>query len=177
MRTEHGWLVGGVDTAGSYRVQPLGGEPWWIIRPDTVRGGVLPPYRLAPATAGVLLTEAEPPFRTWPVSAESVGAGFVPSGANYPRREGVQQWVSGPVVDLGEAMVQTLADLASDRRVMVVYDSRGREVSKTVIDVPMALVGITRDRRHVVAVRNLGEAEVVLYRWSWRSDNDQGAER
>lgn len=177
VRTEpHGWVIGGVDARGRYRVQGLDGTAWWVISPDTLPGGTLPPYRLSAAADGVLLTEAEPPFRTWRVGPDGPGTVFAPLSAGSPERQGVQRWVSAPVIDLGDGLVQTLADLASDRRVMILYDRGGREVRKTVLGVPMALVGITRDRRHLLAVRDVGSPEIVLYRWRWRSNHTQGAE-
>jgi hypothetical protein len=144
-----------------------------VITADTLRGGVLPPYRLAATPDGVLLTEAEPPFRTWRVRPEGAGVPFAPTGPGSPESTGVQRWVSAPVLDLGDAMVQTLSDLGSDRRVLVLYDRHGREQRKTVLAVPMALVGITGDRRYLVGVRDLGRAEVVLYAWRFTS-NDRG---
>lgn len=172
----HGWIVAGVDADGQYRIQPLDAGPWWVIRADTLRGGVLAPYRLAATAQGVLLTEAEPPFRTWRVGPEGTGQAFAPKGSGTPESTGVQKWVSTPVVDLGNAMVQTLSDLASDRRVMVLYDHHGREQRKTVLSVPMALVGISADGRHLIGVRDLGRPEVVLYAWHWSSSHDKGAE-
>jgi hypothetical protein len=177
VRTERfGWITGGVDAAGRYRIQPLDGSAWWVIRPDTLRDGVLPAYRLAATHDGVLVTEAEPPFRTWRVRPEGAGEPFAPTSAGAPESSGIQRWVSSPVVDLGDAMIQTLSDLASDRRVLVLYDREGREQRKTVISVPMALVGITGDGRYLVGVRDLGKPEVVLYGWRWSNDSDQGAE-
>lgn len=177
VRTERfGWVAAGVDADGQYRIQPLDGSPWWVIRPDTLRGGVLAPYRLAAARDGVLLTEAEPPFRTWRVGPEGAGDPFAPTGSGYPESSGVQRWVSAPVVEIGDGLVQTLADLASDRRVLVLYDRDGRELRKTVVGVPMALVGVTADGRHLVGVRNLGTPEVVLYRWGWRTNHPRGDE-
>jgi hypothetical protein len=174
---EFGWVLAGIDADGQYNIQPLDGASWWVVRPDTLRGGVLPPYRLAATGDGVLLTEAEPPFRTWRVRSGGRSDPFAPTGAGYPESSGVQRWVSGPVVDLGEGLVQTLSDLASDRRVMVLYDRDGREMRKTAVGIPMALVGITLDRKHLVAVRDMGSPEVVLYRWRWESSYNQGAVR
>lgn len=177
VRTERfGWITAGVDAEGRYRIQPLDARPWWVISPDTLRGGVLPPYRLAASGDGVLITEAEPPFRTWRVCPEGAGEPFAPTGAGYPQSGGVQRWVSAPLVDLGDALVQTLSDLASDRRVLVLYDPDGRERRKTIVAAPMALVGVTRDRRHLIGVRDLGNPEVVLYRWSWTGTHNQGLE-
>lgn len=178
VRTERfGWIAAGVDPQGRYRIQPIdAGAAWWVISPDTLREGALPPYRLAATGDGVLLTEAEPPFRTWRVRPEGAEEPFAPTSAGSPERDGVQRWVSAPLVDLGDAMVQTLADLASDRRVLVLYDQDGREQRKTVMSVPMALVGITGDRRHLVGVRDVGSPEVVLYRWSWSRKPDPRAE-
>lgn len=171
-----GWIVAGVDADGRYRIQPLEGGAWWVISPDTLRDGVLPPYRIAATRDGVLMTEAEPPFRTWRVRPEGAGEPFAPTSAGSPENAGIRRWVSAPLVDLGDAMIQTLSDLASDRRVLVLYDRDGREQRKTVMAVPMALVEVTPDLRHLVGVRDLGDPEVVLYRWRWSSNHNNGVE-
>lgn len=171
-----GWTVAGLDADGQYTIQPLDGAPWWVIRADTLRGGVLPPYRLAAAADGVLLTESEPPFRSWRVGPDGPGVPFAPKRSGYPESVGVQRWVSAPLVDLGDALLQTLSDLGSDRRVLVLYDRDGRERRKTIVAVPMALVGVTRDGRHLIGVRDVGKPEILLYRWRWESNLNKRGE-
>jgi hypothetical protein len=174
---EFGWVVAGLEHRGRLSIQALDGSSWWVIEADTLPGGVLRPYRLGLARRSVLLTEAEPPFRTWRIGPDGPGVPFAPRGSGYPESAGIQRWVSAPVVDLGDALLQTLSDLGSDRRLLILYDRHGREQRKTVIAVPMAFVGVTRDRRHLIGVRDVGRPEVVLYRWSWSTNLNKGRER
>lgn len=177
-RTPKGWVGGGRDEHGRYRLVSLlsSGAPrvLWTVSPDTLRGGRLPAYLLSPSAAGVLMSEAESPFRTWRVDWDgTVHVPFAPRRAALPPRRPGQdaRWVALPVVDLGSGYLQTLADLGSDRRVLVTFDQTGRQVRASVLRVPVGIAGKSEDGRFLVGARDVGQPELVLYRWRWKSAN------
>lgn len=70
------------------------------------------------------------------------------------------------MLSLDRGWIQTLADLRSDRRVIVVFDSTGAEVRRLEMDAPFGFVASSRDPQEVVALRALGKAELIFYRWT-----------
>lgn len=180
VRTPRGWVVGGTDGQGRFHLvsrRPSGpSDVLWTISPDTLREGRLPGYLLSPSTAGVLISEAESPYRTWRVDWDgSVHVPFAPRrSALPPGRQGRDaRWISLPVVDLRTGYLQTLSDLGSDRRVLVTYDDRGRQVRVSVLGVPLGIAGMSEDGRFLVGARDVGRPEVVLYRWRWTTSELQ----
>jgi hypothetical protein len=171
VRLDTSWVVMLRDTSGVLRIGSVvalrAGRDWLRVDPDTLPESRLPAYHLAAGKDHVYLSEAEPPFRTWRVGrAGRVGhasAPEVPVGGGT----GPERWVALPMVDFPEGAIQTLADLASDWRVLTVYDRDGRLNRRTELRIPMGVVGTTVDGSHLVAVRNVGAFEIVWYRWRW----------
>lgn len=70
-------------------------------------------------------------------------------------------------LDRGGAL-QTFADLRSDRRVLVRYDSTGVIVAERELDAPFATLHSIPERRLLLGSRSLGASvELVVHSWDW----------
>jgi hypothetical protein len=174
VRLDTTWVAALRDSSGILRIGSVlalrAGREWLRVDPDTLPESRLPAYRLAAGKGHVYVSEAEPPFRTWRLGrAGPVGHASAPE---VPVGGGIdpQRWVALPMVDFPEGAIQTLADLASDRRVLTVYDREGRLNRRAELRIPLAVVGTTADGSHLVAARNVGGFEIVWYRWRWVED-------
>jgi hypothetical protein len=74
---------------------------------------------------------------------------------------------------LGDRFLQTVVDLRSDVRTILLFDSRGREIRRTTIEAPLGYIGVSGDGSVVLAIRRVGASEAVLYRSSWHRRNDR----
>lgn len=73
-------------------------------------------------------------------------------------------------LDRGGAL-QTFADLRSDRRVLVRYDSTGAIVAERELDAPFATLHSVPERRLLLGSRSLGASvELVVHRWNWAQE-------
>lgn len=177
VRTPGGWVGGGTDRVGRYLIFPLQpGRDRVLLAfdPDTLVGLGAAAVQLSPAGEDVLVTDLEPPFRTRRMRPDgSVAREFQPR--HPPPDEPVDtlrgevRWISLPVVPLQRGYLQTLTDLGSDRRLIVLYDGRGREVRRREVEVPVGITGITPRERYLLASRNAGRPEVLLYSWRWNT--------
>lgn len=76
-------------------------------------------------------------------------------------------WASLPLVVLNCGYLQTIADLAEDRRLIVIYDQDGRVISHLTLDVPLGLTRGAADRSRVYGARRTGSVEIVAYSYRW----------
>lgn len=76
-----------------------------------------------------------------------------------------QGWASLPVVLLDRGFLQTIADLATDRRLVVVYDHAGGVVASLSLDAPFGLMASAGYR--VYGARRTDTIELVGYRYRW----------
>jgi hypothetical protein len=83
------------------------------------------------------------------------------------RSTDLEAWVALPALPLDKGLIQTLSDLRSDLRLLVVYDTDGSVLRHRQIDVPLGLVASAPARQELLAVRRVNEVEAVLYRWCW----------
>jgi len=77
-------------------------------------------------------------------------------------------YIAMPILPIGGGFVQTLADLGSDRRIMILYSAVGTILRTTAIDAPLALVAHSQASGRLLALRRAGSTEVVGYSWDWR---------
>lgn len=75
--------------------------------------------------------------------------------------------VALPAIALDVGFLQTLADLRSDHREIILYDKKGREVRRTSLESPFAYVARAAGAPLLVAVRRSEVVELVLYEWAW----------
>lgn len=117
---------------------------------------------------GIIVSSRHFPF-VWSTAADG-GArpvtGRVPAG-NEPYYAS-DPWVGTGVFALDSGFVQVLADLASDRRHLVIYDSSGAFKRRRVIDVPFGILDAAPDRRQLLALRRTDRVEILTYEWTWQ---------
>jgi hypothetical protein len=117
---------------------------------------------------GIIVSSRHFPF-AWSTAADS-GArpvtGRVPAG-NEPYY-GNDPWIGTGVFALDSGFVQVLADLASDRRHLVIYDSSGVFRRRRAIDVPFGILDTAPDRRQLLALRRTDRVEILTYEWTWQ---------
>ena len=75
--------------------------------------------------------------------------------------------VSIGVVGLGSGYLQVLADLTSDRRTLVLFDSLGVLTRARQLDAPWGPAEVIEKESLLVAIRAFKPPELALYRWTW----------
>ncbi len=78
-------------------------------------------------------------------------------------------WISLPALPLGSGVLQTLADLSSDRRLILVFDEVGSLAGHRLVEAPLGFVASDGGEQTLIAVRQLNRVEVVRYGWRWRA--------
>jgi hypothetical protein len=94
------------------------------------------------------------------------------------RQPNLDTWMSLRTLRLDRGYVQTIADVASDHRVLVRYDERGRVTATRVLAVPIGFAASIIEKRTLIAARRINHVEVVKYRWRWSDSstpNNTGA--
>ena len=123
---------------------------------------------LSGTPGGVTVSSRLFPF-AWSTVAEDGGpgaSGRIPAGnETYYASD---PWVGTGVFALDSGFVQVLADLASDRRHLVFYDSSGAFRRRRVIDVPFGILDTAPDRRQLLALRRTDRVEILTYEWTWQ---------
>lgn len=158
-------------TTGALIVRGPGPEPRYRAAAGPDRG-TLRRLQLSPAGATVLVTELMAPFRVVRVHpsgrADTLAAALdrpvpgLPEGA-------LSHWRALPAVALDCAVLLTLTDLQSDRRLLARYDAAGRVVRVTPLEAPLGMV-TTLGTASLLAARRAGELELVWYTWRWVRD-------
>ena len=86
-------------------------------------------------------------------------------------------WRGLVVVPLDCGSLQTLADLASDQRLLVRYGPTGRVARVSPLEAPFGVAASQTDQRLLAGVRRTGGQEVVLYEWRWLQPADASPEQ
>lgn len=117
---------------------------------------------------GIIVSSRHFPF-AWSTAAgggDRTVAGRIPTGnETYYASD---PWVGTGVFALDSGFVQVLADLASDRRHLVFYDSSGAFKRRRLIDVPFGILDTAPDRRQLLALRRTDRVEILTYEWTWQ---------
>ena len=85
-------------------------------------------------------------------------------------------WRGLVVVPLDCGMLQTLADLASDQRLLVRYGPTGAVARVSPLEAPFGVAASQTEQRLLAAVRRTGGQEIVLYEWRWLQPADASPE-
>ena len=80
-------------------------------------------------------------------------------------------WVSLAAIPIDRGFLQTLADVTSEMRVLILYDTPGVAVRSTRLDIPPGFVAAIPARRTRIAARTMNGLELVGYRWRWSDEN------
>jgi hypothetical protein len=168
-----GWFIAGRYADDRYRVYfAPGSDTARMIRAVFTLDG--------PSTSGMhvtahgrdaLITTVAPPFRTYLVSPSGeVKRELEPWGSeaeipvlSWPDTS--RRWVSLPTLPLDRRFLQTLSDIRSDKRLLILYDTEGCVASGTEVDVPLGFVASLESEHLLVAARRLNAMEIVIYRW------------
>jgi hypothetical protein len=147
----------------SRRIEPLwpplkpGDEDWLFV---------------TPSDKGVVVGMGRPPFWWSRINAadspELIAAGRTVSEPLYPvalaAADADPAWASKTVLTTKYGFLQTLADLKSEARVLVRYDSTGRVVSTSRISAPLGLVASSPNSDLVLGFASLKRPTLILYR-------------
>lgn len=125
-----------------------------------------------PASKGILITLRWKPFRTYLV--DSLGGLRLtlqpPDGlaACTPGAKCSQPILASlSVLELDQGYVQSLADLKSDKRYLVLYDLRGAPIRVSQVDAAFGLVSAVPGTRGALAFTELGGDRLLVYKWRW----------
>lgn len=173
VRGANEWFVGGRTDAGQTRVySAVEGSGTRLIHSVDGRRGQNPVRRfhLSAAGADVLLMMTEAPFTTFHLAERGSIRSFAPE-AHAPLgallNDSTRRWVALRTVPLDRGYLQTIADVRSDKRLMVLYDRQGRVVRHQVLEAPIGFLGAIPSNQKLLAARWVSSAEVVEYQWQW----------
>lgn len=164
-----------------------GSEGWEVLTRASDRGGTIrtldgTELHRTPHTGWLrrygsltIVSQPEPPFRITTFNPSTgTGSTFRPfaemlaTAMGRPDSQALQGLVALPALALDHGFLQTLSDVRSNTRVIVVYSEDGSVLSHQTLDVPMAFVESMPERRLAWAVRRTNVLEVLEYRWERR---------
>jgi hypothetical protein len=144
----------------------------------TLRFGNVRDYVAAADHESFLFTERAFPFRTFRIAQSgTLAIAFDPASqmSALARSEVLSGWVSMPIVRFGNARLQILAEMASDRRQLIILDATGHVEHSRVIDVALGILDADSTTHVAIAVRDAGGGEdLIFYRWRWRVPQQHG---
>jgi hypothetical protein len=83
------------------------------------------------------------------------------------RQRDFASWVSLPLVALNRGYIQTIADLANDRRLIVAYTPSGGVLSALTVDAPMGFGVATKEGQRLYGARRTNGLEIIEYHYWW----------
>ena len=127
---------------------------------------------LSTAAADALVVFRDSPYPVWRIAADGkIVAGMQParlppSGA--VKRDPPPYWMGLSALSVAPGVVQVIADVTSDDRLLVTYDDKGDVLSNRVVQAPFGLVAVASRAQVIAALRTFETSEIVLYSWRWR---------
>lgn len=177
VHSESGWVLGGRDVAGNYRVVALarsGARDRLLTIPARRYRGTPVSVSLSEAGGEVFTTLLRQPHGVTRIPAgPRRGDRPAPVATFAPpmlpdRRDGEPTlWVALAVHPLERGFIRTFADLRSDQRVLAIYGADGSLLRQSRLDVPMAVLTTIPGERLLLAARRTDRLEIVFYRWRW----------
>jgi hypothetical protein len=82
--------------------------------------------------------------------------------------------VSLGTLALDHGYLQTIADLKSDLRVLVLYDTDGRVIRQSRLDVAIGMQYSIPARRLLLAAVRTNESQLIVYQWHWGDHPESG---
>lgn len=80
------------------------------------------------------------------------------------------EWLGLRTVALDNGFLQVIAERSGERRVLVLYDRRGRFVRATELQGAFGLLQSTPNTSRLLALRRTGSTEAVIYEWGWGAE-------
>jgi hypothetical protein len=143
------------------------------VRGASMRISTLDAFLTSAWDSSLVLTERRYPFRSYLLGAggqlRRVLAPYEHTSQSQ-RQELLAERILLSIHHLPPGYLQILADLASDRRTLVTFDSRGQMLRSREVTLAFGVADVDRNGRLVV-FRDTGRNELVLYRWWWRRDS------
>lgn len=129
---------------------------------------------LTATDSSVILTATRPPHRWLVLDGRGAGSAGQPPPALLDSLSaaigpGVQrQWRAVGTVPLDRGYLQSIADLTSNWRVLVLYDEQGSPLRNPIYRLPMGIFGSHVESASLYALVRLNQTEVIRYQWRWR---------
>ena len=171
----------------------LGDDGWWLLAKGTGEGGALhflpgdgvsSPMKVMPlaaspdrsflSTAGAdaLVTLRDSPYPVWRIAVDGrIVAGMQPDRlppSVATERDPPPYWMGLSALSVAPGVIQVIADVTSDDRLLVTYDDQGDVLSSRVVKAPFGLVAVASRAQVLAALRTFEASEIVLYSWRWR---------
>lgn len=126
----------------------------------------------------VLVTEIGAPFRTWrvrpfpedqprEVRAELIHEEGLVSEQLAALAFPEERTVALRAMRLDRGYLLQLSELSEDRRLIILLDDRGNLIRSSIIDAAIGFMVSEPNSRLLLAFRDIGRQEFVLYRWTW----------
>jgi hypothetical protein len=132
----------------------------------------IPRYNLTATAKGLLLSLGSAPFTVMRLDPATGKVDTLPAPLTAPAAPRIEAdslfaWRSVSTVALDCALLLTLSDLRSDRRILVRYGADDRIDRITTLDAPLGLMTRIPGTSTVLGARRAGELELVWYDWRW----------
>jgi hypothetical protein len=142
-------------------------QPVWVTSLDSI---VIVNERSRPHRIGVLSTTGRTLLLRFVELPKEVAMATSSPG------DDADKWTAGPVVALKAGYVVTFSDQSSDTRIIARYDEEWHLHDATRLSVPLAIVAFDLKSDRVLAVRDVGQLELVFYRVSHSGDESRARE-
>lgn len=175
------------------RSAALGDDGWWLLAEGPGGDGALhfmpgdgvsspihvmalgdSPDRASLSTAGAdaLVALRDPPYSVWRIGIDGkVVAGMQPDRlppSAAVERDPPPRWMALSALSVAPGVIQVIADVTSDDRLLVTYDGMGDVASSRLLQAPFGLVAVASRAHVLAALRTFEASEIVLYSWRWR---------
>ena len=175
------------------RSAALGDDGWWLLAEGTGEGAVLhflpadgssSPIRVMPlaaspdraflstAAADALVALRYTPYPVWRIAVDGeIVVGMQPD--RLPPRGAAERdpppyWMGLSALSVAPGVIQVIADVTSDDRLLVTYDDKGHVMSSRIVQAPFGLIAVASHAPVLAALRTFEASEIVLYSWRWR---------
>ena len=166
------WLLDRTDEPSSSRLLFATADRA-VLDPQQLLSVAAAPERLFLSTAGddALLTLRTAPFTFWRISHDGEIVNTVqldPTSRatmlpDYSTANKSRTWFALSTFLLRDTYLQLIADIQSDRRILVSYDGEGNLLSHHAVDAPFGVVDVARAVDIALVVRTFTSSELVFY--------------
>ena len=127
------------------------------------------------ADTTVLIGRMHRPFEWWGLMpASGIVLHHVAPGPLARLESASDDWVGLPVIGVSGGYLQTVSDLRSQHRTLVLYDYNGTPTQRHDVSLQMGMIAGSPNGRMLVGLRTTDVQELVVYAWIWH--RNQGKE-